>query len=83
MGEYNDVSLWSIVPNPEVAEMVEYTFAPVTPVTVVPLVPYLAEQDLEQVLAANRPSTSFPVDLMRSRSDTPIPFRPGMREGEF
>lgn len=81
MGEYaNSGGRWTANLNPN--EPVELTFVPdAIPTTVlssistdnIPLLSYAANQDLDQRLANNRPSSSRLVDLMRNRPDTPIP----------
>ena len=79
MGEYaNSGGRWIANLNPN--EPVELTFVPdAVPTNVLssttdnPLLSYAANQDLDQRLANNRPSTSRIVDLMRNRPDTPVP----------
>ena len=76
---FDDQGIWTANLNPN--EPLELTYArvdnPVGP-SVSGSLPNLScvfDLDLEQVLAANRPSTSRSYDLMRPRSDTPRPFR--------
>ena len=81
MGEYNDTGVWLANLNPD--EPIELTFVPSMPQRYVsaPIIStnmavstYADNQNLDQRLANNRPSSSRMSDLMRPRADTPAPF---------
>lgn len=83
MGEYNDTEgIWTANLNPN--EPLGLSFTQPRPIEVPAPVfaqdpnnaMYMSSQDIEQTLAANRPSSSRAYDLMRSRSSTPLPFSP-------
>ena len=79
MGEYN--GSWTA--NLNTLEPVELTFVPKIPDRVSSststgtnrsVLSYAENQDLDQRIASNRPSSSRINDLMRPRVDTPVPF---------